>query len=98
MPLSLRSADEPFEELAPLGQREHVALGVADVLDALDVPLAADLGPDQALEPVQRVDDHRSIGVLLGVELRQGLHGLVERRGEGELGAVDLAQVRPRSG
>ncbi len=41
------------QHLTPLGQGEDVALPVADVLDALDVPIRADLGEDQPLQPVQ---------------------------------------------
>jgi hypothetical protein len=47
---------EPGQELAPGRQGEDVALAVADVFDVLDGALAADLGPDQPLQPVERVE------------------------------------------
>jgi len=62
---------EAGQDFAPVRQRKDVALAVPDVLDALDAALLANLGPDEAFQPVERIEDHSAVVVLLGVEFRQ---------------------------
>ncbi|MFO0873162.1 MAG: hypothetical protein U0575_04220 [Phycisphaerales bacterium] len=73
--------------------REGERLPVADVLHRLDASLRADLGVDQALEPVERVDDDGLELVLLGVELAERGEDVAIPRGQREAGHVDVGEA-----
>jgi len=74
---------EPVEELPPIAKRLDVALAESWLLDRRPAVLLAGVFPDQRLQPVHRVHDHRSVFVILvdqGVERRPGLGVILGRR------------------
>lgn len=82
------------DDLTPVGQRVDVALAVAAVglFDGLHAVVVADAVPDEALGPVERIDDERVELALLvahGLELEDEV---VEARAERELRSVDFRE------
>ena len=56
---------QTLKELAPQVVGHDVALAVANLLDVVHAVLTADLGQDERLQPVQRVDEGRLELVLV---------------------------------
>jgi hypothetical protein len=86
---------QQIEDLAPVGQGQRVTAGIAaiDLFDRRDVVLPAQVVEDQSLQPVEAVDYDGLVVVRLGQQLGQRLLHVLERCGQGELGAVDLSQA-----
>jgi hypothetical protein len=83
---------EACEEVSPRGEGKHIALAVTNIFDVADAALATDFGQDQAFEPVEGIDDNRSIRMVLDVERLQRLDRVGVGGRDRELVAVDLAQ------